>query len=105
MKEIVELNNYSIEFMDSFEYKQHILDIYYGKTEWKDLKDVFTHGKCSDIPESIANKIVDKTGTILGGYINYKDENNMLTIKDSAKESFQSLSNLEYCVIKNKNNE
>ena len=93
------LNGYKIEFYSEEEYEQHKIDVLEGKYEWKDLKDVVVHGLVSDISEDLAEKIVDSTDWFGKNNKSYRDYNNDLILKDTAKQSFQTISKLSYCVI------
>ena len=52
----------------------------------------FFEGKVSEIPEELAEKIVDSYGL-------YKDYSDSVMRFNIAKQSFQTLSDLPYCVI------
>lgn len=94
--EIKQLDNYKIEFLTDEEYCNLPM---YSNREW--LKDKLFIGNCDDISEELASKIVDN---LFGN--SYKDYQNPnkgsyapgYTL-DTAKQSFQTLSDLLYCVI------
>ena len=63
----------------------------------------FFEGKVSEIPEELAERIVDKTPQLEDGVRLYEDYTECSLGFETAQESFQTLSNLPYVIIiKNK---
>lgn len=111
--ETKQLNGYKIEFYSEEEWNEE-LPIYRTKgiqIICESDENTFEYaGLVSEINEDLAEKIVDKHqynkldrfGNILVMYKDYgfeKVNNEELFDIDFAKQSFQTLSNLEYCVI------
>lgn len=100
--EIKQLNNYKIEFYSEEEWKDYPYNI---MLEVRKFEGLYT-GFVSDINEELAGKIIEphekryndltkKWESIT--YKNYKDNSSWTC---TAKESFQTLSELPYCIIK-----
>ena len=85
------LNGYEIEFITKYEYCNLPM---YEDRDW--LNDKIYVGLVSDISEELAEKIVDFIHDDIGG--GYKEYND-IGYKYTSKQSFQTLSDLPYCVI------
>ena len=92
--ETKELNNYKIEFYSDKEYYESCT------LTQSNMRDEYA-GLVIEIPEELAEKIVDESwGLPITTYKDYrtlieKDEETIF----EAKQSFQTLSDLKYCVV------
>lgn len=110
--ETKQLNNYRIEFYSEEEFKDCIKSEEYDELKIERNINILSKitdytGLVSGISEELAEKIVDCIASKLcvgaKQYSQYKDykhdyDKSFITIS-SAKESFQTLSNLPYCVV------
>ena len=97
--ETEQLNNYKIEFYSEEEYKEHLENVDNGIITLKHSKGLIEHGLVSDISEELAEKIVERSPQLENGYRLWNDYNDKLLGLETAKQSFQTLSDLPYCVI------
>ena len=109
--ETKQLNNYKIEFYSEKEWNKEYVtsSVYPSLTDT--LGDIFDLdknkyiyiGKVSDISEELAKKLVEGNNGYNDStmWLNYKtNENNFVRYHcNTAKQSFQTLSDLKYCVI------
>lgn len=112
----IKLNSYNIDYYNDNEYYslyhgiENELEIIYNENKDSYYVPIYL-GLCKNISEELANKIVDyeyygyneQLEPMKFGYKNYKpkdffDKFTMYPFK-TAQESFQTLSNLKYCVI------
>jgi hypothetical protein len=93
--ETKQLNGYKIEFYSFKEYSEILSNNLRGKN----IDLGIYAGKVSEISEELAGSIVEFVHGV--NNIGYRDYliKTMVSTKDTAKESFQTLSDLEYCVI------
>ena len=116
--ETKQLNGYKIEFYNkepfyhihspsrSMWWETEIEQSNDGEIDWFTCKEAMQReeyikfaGKVSDISEELA-KLLIETGSYYSTFKNYKTNDNHKSNQcKSAKQSFQTLSDLEYCVI------